>query len=103
MSIAGYEPRAYAVNPKGFGKERQIEWKQVDDPVEQDRLLAAKIQHKYAVKITERRRELGITLVALSAREGTSSYRANIRTLTGEVCMRLDFIATADRVLGNIL
>lgn len=103
MSIAGYAPRSYAVDPKAFGRKHGIEWKQVDDPIERDRLVAAQIQHQYALKINRRAKEVGITIKELAAREDTNSVRSNGRMLRGEALMRLDYIATAHRILGNIL
>lgn len=100
---AGHPPQLYAVDPKAFGRKPGIEWKVVDDPVELDRLVAAKIQHKYALRIIRRAKEVGITIKEWSARADANSERNNRGVLRGEKSMSLGFIAQADRILGDIL
>jgi hypothetical protein len=95
-------PRSFAVNPKTFGKD-DIQWRTVEDPLEQDLLLAAKIQHEYALKINRRVREVGITIKELAARGDTNSPRANGRMLRGEAYLRLEYLAQVHRILGDIL
>lgn len=96
------QPRSFAVDPRAFGKDG-IQWKTVDDPLEQDLLVAAQIQHKYALKINRRAQQVGMTIKELSARGDTNSPRSNGRMLRGEAYLRLEYLAQVHRILGDIL
>ena len=53
MSAPRYVPKSYAVRSHEFGKSRHIEWRQVDESNHAERveLVAAQIQHRFAVEI----------------------------------------------------
>jgi hypothetical protein len=102
MSDDRYVPRNYAADCRSFGNpSRRIEWRTVGDgdgeiPVsEQDWLRAAKIQDQFARRI---RSSITGSVKEYAETHGLNERRLG-RMLRGEVVMRLEDIATAERLL----
>lgn len=109
MSSPRFIPRRCSTEPENFGRTRQIGW--VDDndepsrvrsSYEQDRIAAARLQHRYAVVIRRRAREECGSLKAYAAK-CEMPYDRLSKVMRGEVIMRLEDIAQAERILGGIL
>lgn len=122
-----YCPRDYCAEPESFGYARTVRWIPQTDERSRALCRAAQIQHVYAVRIRQRAKMLdqqakdaakartttgdqsaqvedgvpGKALKLLAAKTGTS-YPRLLRALRGEVVLRLDDIAWADLVLGQI-
>lgn len=64
-------------------------------------LIAAQLQHEYAIRIRVGIERAGSSLKAYASDAGMSYDRAG-KMLRGEVVMRLEDIAMADVVLGGI-
>ena len=122
-----YCPRDYCAEPESFGYARTVRWIPQTDERSKALSIAAQIQHVYAVRIRQRAKLLdreakdaaklsgqpsdlsteestgvpGKALKLLAAKTGTS-YPRLLRALRGEVVLRLDDIAWADLVLGQI-
>lgn len=104
MADSRYVPRDYALEPLHFGSLwTRVQWR--DDltaDIDLDRLRAAKLQHVYAY---------GIRLSILSSGFGTTkafaernglNYARYSRMLRGEIVMRLEDVATAERLLPGV-
>ncbi|WP_166791318.1 hypothetical protein [Cryobacterium sp. Hh7] len=122
MSAPRYVPRDLCAEPGSFGKAREVRWLPATDERSAALGRAARLQHMYAVRIRVRAKEITKGIVApdptgpLAARPGAdahaplktlanksgSSYARLLRCLRGEIVMRLDDIAWADLVLGEI-
>ena len=122
-----YCPRDYCAEPESFGYARTVRWIPQTDERSKALCIAAQMQHVYAVRIRQRAKLLdqqakdaakarrqssdlpaevaagvpGKALKVLAAKSGTS-YPRLLRALRGEVVLRLDDIAWADMVLGQI-
>ena len=122
-----YCPRDYCAEPESFGYARTVRWIPQTDERSKALSIAAQIQHVYAVRIRQRAKLLdqrakdaakdqttitsqsaeveatvpGKALKLLAEKTGTS-YPRLLRALRGEVVLRLDDIAWADLVLGQI-
>ena len=122
-----YCPRDYCAEPESFGYARTVRWIPQTDERSKALSIAAQIQHVYAVRIRQRAKLLdqrakdaakdqktipsqsaeveatvpGRALKLLAEKTGTS-YPRLLRALRGEVVLRLDDIAWADLVLGQI-
>ena len=122
-----YCPRDYCAEPESFGYARTVRWIPQTDERSKALCIAAQMQHVYAVRIRQRAKLLdqqakdaakarrqssdlpaevaagvpGKALKVLAAKSGTS-YPRLLRALRGEVVLRLDDIAWADLVLGQI-
>jgi len=122
-----YCPRDYCAEPESFGYARTVRWVPQADERSKALCIAAQMQHVYAVRIRQRAKLLdqqakdaakarrqssdlpaevaagvpGKALKVLAAKSGTS-YPRLLRALRGEVVLRLDDIAWADMVLGQI-
>jgi hypothetical protein len=122
MTAPRYEPRASCAEPDSFGKAREVVWIPPTDERSAALGRAARLQHLYAVRIRARAKaitkgevppspsgplaarpgaDLKAPLKTLAMKSGTS-YARLLRCLRGEVVMRLDDIAWADFVLGEI-
>lgn len=64
--------------------------------------MAARLQHEYAVRINRRLRGLGKTVYDYASMTGTS-YDRLTKVLRGVAVMKLEDIAQAERLLGNII
>ncbi|TFC99189.1 hypothetical protein E3T25_16110 [Cryobacterium sandaracinum] len=130
MTDARFRPRDFALTPDRFGRPTGIEWKSIqvvdwvipEDPAElQDlrrryadwrtnawRLQAAQMQHYYAMRIRRAIAEgtqvkgRGMTRSRVYAQMAGISYDRLVKMLRGEVIMRLEDVAAADRMLGDI-
>ena len=122
-----YCPRDYCAEPESFGYARTVRWIPQTDERSKALCIAAQMQHVYAVRIRQRAKLLdqqakdaakarsatgdqsaeaeaevpGKALKLLAVKSGTS-YPRLLRALRGEVVLRLDDIAWADMVLGQI-
>ena len=122
-----YCPRDYCAEPESFGYARTVRWIPQTDERSKALCIAAQMQHVYAVRIRQRAKLLdreakdaaklhattsdgpvdvesvmsGKALKVLAAKTG-ASYPRLLRALRGEVVLRLDDIAWADLVLGQI-
>ena len=121
MSEPRYWPRNFSSEPESFGKARIVGWLPPTDGRSKALSNAARLQHMYAVRIRSRAKviEKGLLNVTgpLAARtevdkkaplkcladKSGSSYTRLLGCLRGTVVMRLDDIAWADMVLGDII
>lgn len=122
MSAPRYVPRDWCAEPDSFGKARDVRWLPATDTRSDALSRASRLQHVYAVRIRLRAEAImkgdvartlngplasrpgadtTAPLKALAMASGTS-YARWLRCLRGEVVMRLDDIAWADLVLGDI-
>ncbi|WP_140425504.1 MULTISPECIES: hypothetical protein [unclassified Cryobacterium] len=127
MTDPRYRPRDYCAEPDSFGKAETVKWLPVTDRRPVGLIRAARLQHLYAVRIRARAKAIarnpravevvpdastpwalhpgaqskGRPLELLAQHLGTS-YPRLLRCLRGEIVMRLDDIAWADIVLGQI-
>ena len=95
-------PREYAKDPWAFGHADNLVWKTATSPAEATKIISAQLQHRYAIRIRDRLRKNGRGLRAYAAVAGTSYDRAT-KVLRGITIMRLDDIAAAEQILGNVI
>lgn len=102
-----YVPRDFARNPAKFGKQGDIEWRDPDEArmsfEEEDWLIAARLQHGWAVRITDAIAKSDHGTVAEYADFLNKPARQLQAKLNGEAVLRLEDIASAHRVLGIAL
>lgn len=122
-----YTPRDFCAEPESFGRAETVKWLPAADPRTAGLRRAAQLQHSYAVRIRARAKAVAFNpraveiapdpntplaahpgaqakhspLEVLASHMGTS-YPRLLRCLRGEIVMRLDDIAWADIVLGQI-
>lgn len=101
VSNPKYRPRDFAVHPALFGNTEPIEWLAPSDDISPFQLRAARIQHLYAVRIRARLEATGTALKSYAVRSRVS-YDRTSKMLRGEVVMRLEDIAIADVLLGEV-
>ena len=106
------------MNPGKFGREEFIDWVPYRHPAphqnpqvkaEQDReyltwqmqLGAAQLQHAYAYRIRERLADHERNVAYLAHRIGANEQRWR-RVLAGQVLMRLEDVALAQALLGEV-
>jgi len=97
-----YVPRRFAIDDQLFGKERVIKWKSTEnlDDLEVGQRRAAQIQHHAALAIRAAlNRSARYHSVADYARAVDVSERRMAELLRGDIVMRLEDIAVAERVL----
>ena len=100
MSSPRFKPCDFSIEPDAYGRARSVEWVTVDD-AGQDRLRAARMQHEYAYVIRMRAlNEYGS--IKHYAQVAGIDYQRITQVLRGRQIMRLEDIALADRVLGNV-
>lgn len=104
MADSRYVPRDYALEPLHFGSLWKFaNWR--DDctsDVDLDRLRASKAQHVYAYQI-----RLSIHLSSFASTKAFAesnglNYARFSRMLRGEIVMRLEDVATAERLLPGV-
>ena len=101
MGNPRYEPRSYTDEPESFGKARTVQWKPIVSGTEDER-RAAQIQHAWAVQI--RRTAAGrFGSLAKYANAAGLSYDRLTKVMRGSEVMRLEDLATAERILGAVL
>ena len=76
-------------------------WRKTEDSIEATYVQAARLQHRYVHRIRVRLADRGMS-VEDYAKEAGSSYGRMSRLLRGEIVMRLEDIAVADRVLKEV-
>jgi len=123
VSEPRYVPRDFCAEPDSFGKAAAVRWLPTSDERSAALSRAARFQHQQALRIraraqmknVERRviadgrasrgaeplEETRPALVILAEKMGCS-YARLMRCLRGEIVMRLDDIAWADVVLGEV-
>lgn len=94
-------PRAFTDEPESFGRAQTIQWKRVGPLDQEALLLAAQWQHTSAVRIRDRIRATKSNLKTYARDAGTSYDRLG-KMLRGVIAMRLEDIAVADILLGDI-
>ena len=102
MADSRYVPRLFAIDDQLFGKQRVIKWKpsgnSIDSELDQSR--AAQMQHGVAFAIhAALRQSARYHSVADYARAVDVSERRMAELLRGDIVMRLEDLATAERVL----
>lgn len=102
MTNPRFRPRAYAEIPVEFGKFERIVWIAPTAVEDQDRLSAARWHHMYACRINKRLRERGATVAQYADMAG-SGYDRLSKMLRGDVLIKLEDVAQAERLLGGIL
>jgi hypothetical protein len=113
VSSPTYIPRELAAVPRQFGRVHELKWKSVEQvqdmypalastPARAQALLrAAELQSRYAVRIRHRLSNSSKTLKQY-ADEAESSYDRTSKVIRGWVLMRLEDIASADVILGEV-
>lgn len=113
MSNPRYVPRDCAVEPKLFGRAGDFEWKSLGeitamyphlaDTESRGRglLLAAGLQHRYARRIRHRLQATRTTLKSYVADAGVG-YDRMVKVLRGSAVLRLEDIAIADVLIGEV-
>lgn len=104
MTPAGNAPRAprdFTDEPNSFGRARTLKWKHVETLEMGTLLLASRWQHEYALRIRHRIHATKSNLKTYAGEAGTSYDRLG-KMLRGVIVMRLEDIAVADIVLGDI-
>jgi hypothetical protein len=96
-----YVPSSYSTEPRGFGRAEGLHWKTSNDVTELARIRASKLQHSYSVRIRKRMTDMSVSAKQFAAASGTS-YERLLKVLRGDVIMRLEDIASADLVLGEV-
>jgi len=97
-----YVPRAFAIDDQLFGKQRVIKWRPSDGYTDQERdqLRGSQLQHLVSNVIREAlARSTRLHSAADYARAVDVSERRMGALLRGDVVMRLEDIAAAERVL----
>ncbi|WP_105035168.1 hypothetical protein [Cryobacterium aureum] len=102
MSDPRFKPRAYTTEPNAFGKAASLGWITPVTEAEDDLCRAAQLQHTYAVRINRRLRDIHKTVRDYSQMTGIG-YDRLAKVLRGDAIMRLEDIAQAERLLGDIL
>ena len=113
MSNPRYVPRDCAVEPKLFGRANDLEWKSLGEitgmyphladtePRGRALLLAARLQHRYARRIRGRLKATDTNLKSYAADAGVG-YDRMVKVLRGSAVLRLEDIATADVLIGQV-
>lgn len=100
MTTPRFEPKAYCVRPKDFGR-RGVEFLDPDDlhPDERNRVWVAKLQSEVASKLRDRMLYADLTLEEVASDLGMTASRLG-RLIRGEIVLRLEDLADLDRELG---
>jgi hypothetical protein len=95
-----YVPRLLSLEPLDFGQKAGLLWRDEDDlrADEVDYLGAAKLQHEFALLVSERIRRRFNSLTDYASFAGVN-YPRLARILRGDVILRLEDVASAQRVL----
>jgi hypothetical protein len=99
-----YVPRDYALEPLHFGSLRnRAHWR--DDctsDADLDRLRAARVQHGYSYRIRLAIRSSKFETAKAFAEGHGLNYARFSRMLRGEIVMRFEDVATAERLLPGV-
>jgi hypothetical protein len=98
MSNPRFRPREHTSEPRAFGRAERLQWLP-PQPGGEDQLVAAQIQHTYAVAITKTALRRYSNLKAYAEAAGIDYQRLS-KLLSGAAVMRLEDIANAHRHLG---
>jgi|SRR5699024_3003516 len=101
MSDPRFVPRNYATIPSHFGKSTTIHWVRPKSRMQEERLVAAQIQHVFAFRVWNRLKFLDRT-ISDYAKAIDVSYDRTAKVLRGVTIMRLEDIAAAEIELGEI-
>lgn len=101
MTDSRYVPRNLSEESIGFGRAEALRWKSSDSIVESNRIQAARVQHFYALRIRKRIADQLMTPKQYALKAGIS-YDRLMKILRGEMIMRLEDIAAADLILGEV-
>lgn len=95
-----YVPRLLSLEPLDFGQKPGLLWWDEDDLLagEVDYLGAAKLQHEFALLVSERIRGQFKSVTHYASFAGVN-YPRLARILRGDVILRLEDVASAQRVL----
>lgn len=96
-----YTPRDFAENPRAFGHDADLVWKKQETSELRVVRRAAQLQHLYAVRIRARIKKGPGSLKGYAQLSGIK-YDRLVKLLRGEVILRLDDIALADILLGEV-
>ncbi|QEE62450.1 hypothetical protein FVA74_13365 [Salinibacterium sp. dk2585] len=101
MADFRYSPRSFTLDPLDFGKRADIRWRSTEefDDREVDQLVASRFQHQCAVEVRARIAQRYPSLSEFADLAGLK-YERLARVLRGEVIMRLEDVAMAQRLLG---
>lgn len=102
MSNPRYTPKGFAADPTQFGKRDRILWASPENEAAARQCLASQLQHEFSYRILRRIAEAGISIKSYSSMTG-QTYDSTVKMLRGDAVMRLDHIATAERLLGGLL
>lgn len=102
MSNPRYTPKAFATDPTEFGKRDLIQWATPDGEIAARQRLAAQLQHEFSYRIQRQLAAAGISIKSYSSMTG-QTYDSTVKMLRGDAVMRLDHIATAERLLGGLI
>ena len=91
----------FTLERTGFGRAAALRWKTSNSPIEKIRINAAKLQHHYCVRIRERMTNELMTAKQF-AEASNISYDRLLKVLRGDIIMRLEDIAAADLILGEV-
>jgi predicted transcriptional regulator len=91
----------FTLERTGFGRAAALRWKTSNSPMEQTRINAANLQHLYCVRIRERMTKKLMTAKQF-AEASNISYDRLLKVLRGDIIMRLEDIAAADLILGEV-
>ncbi len=98
MTSPRFVPKSYAVDPKMFGSSELVQWKPVrsHSGADRDNLVAAQVHHLVALRLQAAIRRRGMTNDEAARAFGITESRLG-RLLRGDVILRLEDIAWADR------
>lgn len=101
MSDPKYKPRDYCAEPGGFGRVISVEWLPAPNDRSAALHAAAVLQHHFALGIRQRLAARGLK-PQLYAKAAGTGYDRLLKMLRGDVVMRLEDIAIADLILGQV-
>ena len=101
MTDSRYVPRSLSDEPGSFGRAELLRWKTSDTIAGSARIRAARLQHLYAIRIRKRIIDERTTAKEFASNAGIS-YDRLMKVLRGEMIMRLEDIAAADLILGEV-
>ena len=101
VSDPRYRPRDMTVRVDGFGRHRYVEWRNAEGVSATAKLRAAKMQHHYAIRMRDEIHRRGWSIKEY-AKEAATSYDRMLKLLRGDTILRLEDIAMADLLVGNV-
>lgn len=104
MSDPRFRPCEMAMpsDRRNFGKSADIRWVTGTTAEQVSRIDAARLQHEFALAITQRLHSKGVTIREYANLTG-GGYDRLAKVLRGEAIMRLEDISDAERLLGEIV